>query len=258
MGKVADLCEFDRGQIVMARRLGTSITETARLVRCSRSAVVTIHAKWINDGDTSSRRQGVGRPRVIKENVRRRLSRLVKQNRRQTVAQLTAQYNAGPSASISEHTVQRTLLDMGLCSRRPTRVPLLTKRHRQLRLQWAREHRDWTMDEWKRVAWSHESRFLIHHVDGRVRVRRLPGEQLLLSCTAGHTQASDGGIMLWGDVLMGGSGANSAWGELSEHHCGSVAPLHGVCLPNWKWNLPAGQRPMSQGSDCVGVVREAY
>ncbi|GBM94806.1 hypothetical protein AVEN_134635-1 [Araneus ventricosus] len=87
---------------------------------------------------------------------------------------------------------------MGLCSRRPTCVPLLTKRHRQLRLQWAREHRDWTMDEWKRVSWSDESRFLIHYVDGRVRVRRLPGEQLLPSCTAGHTQAGGGGIMLWG------------------------------------------------------------
>ncbi|GBN16225.1 hypothetical protein AVEN_212582-1 [Araneus ventricosus] len=42
---------------------------------------------------------------------------------------------------------------MGLCSRRPTHVPLLTKRHRQIRLQWAREHRDWTMYEWKRVAY---------------------------------------------------------------------------------------------------------
>ncbi|GBM13136.1 hypothetical protein AVEN_64349-1 [Araneus ventricosus] len=91
---------------------------------------------------------------------------LVKQNRRQTVAQLTAKYNACPSASVSEHTVQRTLLDMGLCSSRPTRVPLLTKRRRQLRLQWALEHQDWTMDEWKRVAWSDESRFLIHHVVG--------------------------------------------------------------------------------------------
>ncbi|GBM96662.1 hypothetical protein AVEN_29480-1 [Araneus ventricosus] len=196
MGKAADLSEFDRGQIVMARRLGTSITETARLVGCSRSAVISIHAKWINDGDISSRRQGVGRPRVIKEKGRRRLSRLVKQNRSQTVDQLTAQYNADPSASVSEHTVQRTLLDMGLCSRRPTRVPLLTKRHRQLRLQWARKHRDWAMDEWKKVVWSDESRFIIHHVDGRFRVRRLPDEQLLPSCTAGHTQAGGGGIML--------------------------------------------------------------
>ncbi|GBL99227.1 Transposable element Tc1 transposase [Araneus ventricosus] len=87
---------------------------------------------------------------------------------------------------------------MVLCSRRPTRMPLLTKRHRQLRLQWAREHRDWTVDECKRVAWSDESRFLIHHINGRVRVRRLPGEQLLPSCTAGHTQVGGGGIMLCG------------------------------------------------------------
>ncbi|GBM88008.1 hypothetical protein AVEN_185941-1 [Araneus ventricosus] len=114
MGKAADLSEFDRGQIVMARRLETSITETARLVGCSRSAIVNIHAKWINDGDISSRCQGVGRSRVIKGKGRRRLSRLVKQNGRQTAVQLTAQYNAGPSASVSEHTVQRTLLDMGL------------------------------------------------------------------------------------------------------------------------------------------------
>ncbi|GBL70882.1 hypothetical protein AVEN_73727-1 [Araneus ventricosus] len=161
----------------MARRLGPSITETSLVVGCSRSAVVSIHVKCINDGDTNSRSQGVGRPSVIKEKGRRRLSRLVKQNRRQTVAQLTAQYNASPNTSVSEHTVQRTLLDMGLCSRRPTRVPLLTKRHRQLSLQWAREHRGWTMDdEWKRVTWSDETRFLIHHVDGCVRVLRLPGE----------------------------------------------------------------------------------
>ncbi|GBO05414.1 hypothetical protein AVEN_12274-1 [Araneus ventricosus] len=123
----------------MARRLGTSVNETARLVGCSRSAVVSIHAKWINDGDMSSRRQGVG---------------------------------------VHESPKKKDVRDCPAC-RRPTRVPLLTKRHRQLRLQWAREHRDWTMDEWKRVAWSDEFRFLIHHVDGHVRVRHLPCEQLL-------------------------------------------------------------------------------
>ncbi|GBM69171.1 hypothetical protein AVEN_91754-1 [Araneus ventricosus] len=85
MGKAADSSECDRGQIVMVRRLGTSNTETARLVGCSRSAVVSIHAKWINDGDISSRRQGVGRPRVIKEKGLWRLSLLVKQNRRPSV-----------------------------------------------------------------------------------------------------------------------------------------------------------------------------
>ncbi|ROI48974.1 Sodium channel protein type 2 subunit alpha [Anabarilius grahami] len=39
MGKRKDLSEFDKGQIVMARRLGQSISKTAALVGCSRSAV---------------------------------------------------------------------------------------------------------------------------------------------------------------------------------------------------------------------------
>ncbi len=42
MGKRKDLSEFDKGQIVMARRLGQSISKTAALVGCSQSAVVSI------------------------------------------------------------------------------------------------------------------------------------------------------------------------------------------------------------------------
>ncbi|XP_055932899.1 uncharacterized protein LOC129962922 [Argiope bruennichi] len=121
--EAADLSDFDRGQIVMARRTRTSISETARLVGCAGSTVVRTYAKWMNDGESSNRRHGVGRPHAIKENGRRRLSRMVKRNRSQTVAQYNdSQCNAGPSRIVSEHTVQRTLLDKGLRSKRPTRV----------------------------------------------------------------------------------------------------------------------------------------
>ncbi|GFT05989.1 transposase domain containing protein [Trichonephila clavipes] len=33
---------------------------------------------------------------------------------------------------------------------------------------------------------------------GHIRIRRLPGEQLLPQCAVGHAQASGGSIMLWG------------------------------------------------------------
>ncbi|GFW51764.1 transposable element Tc1 transposase [Trichonephila clavipes] len=65
-------------------------------------------------------------------------------------------------------------------------------------MRWAQEHQDWFMDKWERVAWSDESRFVIHPADGRIRIRRLPGEKLLPQCTVGHTQAGGGSIMLWG------------------------------------------------------------
>ncbi|GFV73563.1 hypothetical protein TNCV_4524291, partial [Trichonephila clavipes] len=33
-----------------------------------------------------------------------------------------------------------------------------------------REHRDWSVDRWKRVAWSDESRFRLLNANGRLRV----------------------------------------------------------------------------------------
>ena len=47
-------------------------------------------------------------------------------------------------------------------------------------------------------AWSDDTRFVINHADGRVRICRLPGERLLPQCTASHTQAGVCGTMFWG------------------------------------------------------------
>ncbi|GBO09266.1 hypothetical protein AVEN_228619-1 [Araneus ventricosus] len=58
---------------------------------------------------------------------------------------------------------------MGSQSRRPTRVPLLTALHKALRLAWTRQHYHWTVDDWKLVAWSDETRFQLYRRDARVR-----------------------------------------------------------------------------------------
>ncbi|KAK3549192.1 hypothetical protein QTP70_034192, partial [Hemibagrus guttatus] len=52
MGKRKDLSEFDKDQIVMARRLDQSISKTAALVGCSWSAVVSIYQKWCRSGSS--------------------------------------------------------------------------------------------------------------------------------------------------------------------------------------------------------------
>ncbi|GFY11277.1 transposase domain containing protein [Trichonephila clavipes] len=52
------------------------------------------------------------------------------------------------------------------------------------------------MDQLERVAWSDESRFVIHYADGHIRIRCLPGEQLLPRCTVVHKHAGNGRIML--------------------------------------------------------------
>ncbi|KAK3570580.1 hypothetical protein QTP86_023642 [Hemibagrus guttatus] len=51
MGKRKDLSEFEKGQIVMARRLDQSISKTAALVGCSQSAVFELFTWPSNSPD---------------------------------------------------------------------------------------------------------------------------------------------------------------------------------------------------------------
>ena len=50
MGKRKDLRDSDKGQIVMARRLSQSISNTTGLVGCSWYAVVSTYQKWSEEG----------------------------------------------------------------------------------------------------------------------------------------------------------------------------------------------------------------
>ncbi|KAK3559328.1 hypothetical protein QTP86_012756, partial [Hemibagrus guttatus] len=70
MGKRKDLSEFDKGQIVMARRLDQSISKTAALVGCSRSAVVSIYQNWSKEGIVVNWLPGHVRPRLIDAHAR--------------------------------------------------------------------------------------------------------------------------------------------------------------------------------------------
>ncbi|MBN3306880.1 MYH16 protein, partial [Amia calva] len=106
--------DFDKGQIVMVRRLGQSISKTAALVGCSWSAVVSTYQKWSKEGKAVNRRQGHGRPRLTDARGERRLACVVRSNRRATVAQIAEKVNAGSDRKMSEHTVHCSLLTLTL------------------------------------------------------------------------------------------------------------------------------------------------
>ncbi len=95
----------------------------------------------------------------------RRMGRLVRDDRKATVTQITTRYNRGMQNTISEHTTRRTLKQMGYSSRRPHRVPLLSAKNRKRRLQFTQAHQNWTIEDWKSVAWSDESQILLQHSD---------------------------------------------------------------------------------------------
>ncbi len=100
--------------------------------------------------------------------------------------------------TISERTTRRTLKQIqGYSSRRPHRVPLLSAKNRKRTLQFAQTHQNWTIEDWKNVAWSDESRILLRHSDGRLRIWHKEHESMDPSGLVSTVQTS-GGVMVHG------------------------------------------------------------
>jgi hypothetical protein len=66
----------------------------------------------------------------------------------------------GKKPPFSKNTVGRRLHEHGTDAYRKTPKPLLTKKQKAARLQWARKHANWTVEQWRRVVWSDESMFM--------------------------------------------------------------------------------------------------
>ncbi|GFX22781.1 HTH_Tnp_Tc3_2 domain-containing protein [Trichonephila clavipes] len=74
----------------------------------------------------------------MQERDPQRLTRIIKIDRRATLPQIAADFNVGPSTSVTLRAIQRNIFDMDFRSQRSTRVLLLTARHKALRLAWDR------------------------------------------------------------------------------------------------------------------------
>ena len=102
-------------------------------------------------------RKRVGRPRSTTKKEDKYIVINSLRNRRRTAPDLAADFNEHHTTKISTTTVKRRLLEIGLRGRVAVKKPRLTAVHKQKRLVWAKEHKNWTVEEWNRVLWSGES-----------------------------------------------------------------------------------------------------
>ena len=84
--------------------------------------------------------------------------------------------------------------------------PLLTKKHRRERLDFALSHKDWTIDDWKRVFWSDETKINRLGSDGRQWVWKKNGEGLSDRLVKGTKKFGGGSLMMWGCMTWEGAG----------------------------------------------------
>ena len=86
----------------------------------------------------------------------------------------------------------------GLHGRRPCRKPLVSRKNRLKRLQFARRHRNWDQLQWGRVLWSDESKFNLFSSDGVQYVRRPVGQRYDSRYQVPTVKHGGGSVMVWG------------------------------------------------------------
>lgn len=69
------------------------------------------------------------------------------------------------NVNVSERTVRRRMEEVHLRARRPARGPQLLPQLRAARLQFAREHANWSHEQWARVLFTEECRITLNALD---------------------------------------------------------------------------------------------
>ncbi|GFW70977.1 transposable element Tcb2 transposase [Trichonephila clavipes] len=127
-----------------------------------------------------------------------------KRNRRTTAQQVANQFLAASRKQISQKTVARRLRGGGLYARRPVVCVPLTRQHHTARLQWCREHHNWTEQDWACVLFSDESRFSLSSDCRRQLIWRESG----IAYRPENIQEKDRyptcSIMVWAGIMING------------------------------------------------------
>lgn len=132
-----------------------------------------------------------GRPSTISAAHRRALCRTAQKERRAPLQELATGHN------VSVSSARRILKESGIQKRRPAKKPFLHQEHRKARLQWCREHRAWTVEQWERVIWSDEASVRVGENPAPEWVFRRAGERFKEDCLIPSFKSDRRSIMVW-------------------------------------------------------------
>ncbi|GFU98128.1 transposable element Tcb1 transposase [Trichonephila clavipes] len=151
-----------------------------------------------------SRRHGGGRVRSKTPAEDRYIVLSAKRNRRTTAQQVANQFLAASGKQISRKTVVIHLRGGGLYPCRPVVCVPLIRQHRTARLQWCREHHNWTEQDWACVLFSDESRFSLSSDCRRQLIWRESGTAYRPENIQEKDRYPSCSIMVWAGIMING------------------------------------------------------
>ncbi|GFT20932.1 uncharacterized protein TNCV_3130861 [Trichonephila clavipes] len=194
--------DFMRGRIIGKIEEGRKITDVAREFDIAHSVVSRL---WKSFKTTGMCRDGT-------EEVVLEVRRLQKTDISSYQQKEQAHHSSAGGKLVScclrkadlPKTVARRLRGKGLYARRPVVCVPLTRQHRTARLQWCREHHNWTEQDWACVLFSDESRFSLASDCRRQLIWRESGTAYRPENIQEKDRYPTCSIMVWAGIMING------------------------------------------------------
>lgn len=182
------LSDQGRTQRQVSEELGLSLSAVQRLL------------KRYRETNSYERKPGSGKTRCTTARDDRSLVLQSLRDRRLNANQLKQELLQTRGVNVSSWTVRRRLKEVGIQPKRAATGPKLSREHRERRLRFAREHVDWTPDQWRSVLFTDECRVCLFGNDRRKRVYRRTGERYAECCITETVSFGGGSCMVWGGI----------------------------------------------------------
>ena len=115
---------------------------------------------------------------MFSENNIHYATQLIGTGKADNAGQVAKALQEATNKTFSVQTLRNHLKDTGMKAVVKKKRPLLLKRHRKARMDFALAHKDWTIEDWKKVVWSDETKINRLGSDGRQWVWKKTGESL--------------------------------------------------------------------------------
>lgn len=191
-----------KARIAVYKRQGMSNIAIGNRLKLDHTTIARIIKRLDNNPDFYHVMPKTGRPRALEEREVRIAARMLAR----TEAENAVEVQKKAFENVAARTLQRSLKNYGLICRVRRSKPYLSKMQKEARYRWAKAHKDWTVEDWKRVIFSDESKFNLFKSDGRQYAWFRPGQALDERFTKKTVKHGGGNVMVWGCITASGMG----------------------------------------------------
>lgn len=191
----------DEKKLLIKQKLldGATISEVSNALNISKSTVQKY--KVLSSLDLPFNRGG--RCSKLSQRDENLILRKILKGEVDTATELARSFS---SFNVSPQTIRRVLKKAGLKAAAKVKKPLLSKKHRKARLDFAESHKFWTVEDWKKVIFSDETKINRIASDGRKWCWKQPRSGLSDRVVSGTVKFGGGSVMVWGCFCFAGVG----------------------------------------------------